>query len=148
MVRHCTCGLYFTRRWLVKYRSQMQCLTILHSSSCNDNIHDTNTKSTPKDSDLVGGASLRDRRESTTTRSLANFSREKWAGCWAEGKYPPPITSPTSAREKLVWPARLNNALVRRDERDCESLPSRSRPIHNRSLQSKTQPARPARIQP
>ena len=25
--------------------------------------------------------------------------------------------------------------LVRRDERDCESLPTRSRPIHNRSLQ-------------
>ena len=56
-------------------------------------------ESTPKDSDLVGGASpyvyIRDRRESTTRVRL-----------------------------------------VRRDERDCESLPSRSRPIHNRSLQN------------
>ena len=57
-------------------------------------------ESTPKDSDLVGGASspyvrVRDRLESTTRVRL-----------------------------------------VRRDERDCESLPSRSRPIHNRSLQN------------
>ena len=53
-------------------------------------------ESTPKDSDLVGGASspCSDRRESTTRVRL-----------------------------------------VRRDERDCENLPSRSRPIHNRSLQ-------------
>ena len=55
-------------------------------------------ESTPKDSDLVGGACspgrVRDRRESTTRVRL-----------------------------------------VRRDERDCESLPSRIRPIHNRLLQ-------------
>ena len=37
MVRHCTCGLYFTRRWLVKYKSPLvQYLTILHSTPCND----------------------------------------------------------------------------------------------------------------
>ena len=82
------------------------------SSSCNDY---TNTKSTPKDSDLVGGSSLRDCRESTITCSLANFSRAEVGGVLGGGKYPPPITPPTSAREKLVWPARLNNALVRRD---------------------------------
>ena len=44
MVRYCTSGLlYFTRRWLVKYSPQVQYLTILHSSSCNDNNY-TNTK--------------------------------------------------------------------------------------------------------
>ena len=37
MVRHCTCGLYFTRRWLVKYKSPLvQYLTILHSTPCNN----------------------------------------------------------------------------------------------------------------
>ena len=53
-------------------------------------------ESTPKDSDLVGGAS-----------------------------------SPCTHRRESTTRVRL----VRRDERDCESLPSRSRPIHNRSLQ-------------
>ena len=39
MVRHCTCGLYFTRRWLVKYKSPLvQYLTILHSTPCNNNV--------------------------------------------------------------------------------------------------------------
>ena len=39
MGRHCTCGLYFTRRWLVKYKSPLvQYLTILHSTPCNNII--------------------------------------------------------------------------------------------------------------
>ena len=38
MVRcYCTSGLlYFTSQQRVKYSPQVQCLTILHSSSCND----------------------------------------------------------------------------------------------------------------
>ena len=37
MVRYCTSGLlYFTSLWRVKYSPQVQCLTILHSTTCND----------------------------------------------------------------------------------------------------------------
>ena len=38
MVRYCTSGLlYFTSQRRVKYSPQVQCLTILHSTPCNDN---------------------------------------------------------------------------------------------------------------
>ena len=37
MVRYCTSGLlYFTSQRRVKYSPQVQCLTILHSTPCND----------------------------------------------------------------------------------------------------------------
>ena len=37
MVRYCTSGLlYFTSQRQVKYSPQVQCLTILHSTPCND----------------------------------------------------------------------------------------------------------------
>ena len=43
MVRYCTSGLlYFTSQRRVKYSPQVQCLTILHSTPCNDKF--TNTK--------------------------------------------------------------------------------------------------------
>ena len=43
MVRYCMSGLlYFTSQQRVKYSLQVQCLTILHSTPCND--YNTNTK--------------------------------------------------------------------------------------------------------
>ena len=37
MVRYCTSGLlYFTSQRRVKYSPQVQCLTIYHSTPCND----------------------------------------------------------------------------------------------------------------
>ena len=45
------------------------------------------------------------------SRAIRIFHARKWAGevggVKAEGKIPLPITPPTSAREKFVWPARL-----------------------------------------
>ena len=42
MVRYCTSGLlYFTSQRRVKYSPQVQCLTILHSTPCNDKFINT-----------------------------------------------------------------------------------------------------------
>ena len=112
MVRYCTSGLlYFTSQRRVKCSPQVQCLTILHSTPCNDNfiiiiltpkemaynsgnpggavmveLQDHSCRftsvignttiaeleSTPKDSDLVGGASS----PCTWSTSAAKAQRE------------------------------------------------------------------------
>ena len=73
MVRHCTCGLYFTRRWLVKYKSPLvQYLAILHSTPCNNNLYIIYTLHIKVTVITKGAAAL---RYAHTVMERGNFAR-------------------------------------------------------------------------